>query len=73
MGSLYITEDEWRIIGPTEPGPQKYGTGGEIALWISNDEGTNWRKAVNITANSVCNNSYARRPVNAQKDFYAMG
>ncbi len=70
MGSLYITKGEWRIIGPTEPGPEKNGTGGEMALWISNDEGTSWRKAFNITANSIRNNSFARRPVNAQKDFY---
>jgi len=25
MGSLYVEKDLWRIIGPTEPGPQKYG------------------------------------------------
>jgi hypothetical protein len=70
MGSLYITSNEWRIIGPTEPGPQKFGTGGEIALWISKDEGVTWSRSLNITSNSVRNNSYARRPLNAQKDFY---
>jgi hypothetical protein len=70
MGSLFIIDDEWRIIGSTEPGPQKYGTGGEMALWISKDEGASWVKAINITTNSVRNNSYARRPVNAQKNFY---
>jgi hypothetical protein len=71
MGSLYITADEWRIVGPTEPGPQKYGTGGEIALWISGDEGGTWRKVTNITENSKSNNSYARRPINANKQFYS--
>jgi len=30
MGSLYVEGDTWRIIGPTEPGPQRYGTGGEV-------------------------------------------
>jgi len=71
MGSLYITEEDWRIIGPTEPGPQKYGAGGEIALWISKDEGITWEKVRDITASSVSNNTFVRRPQNAQKDFYA--
>ncbi|TFG40760.1 MAG: hypothetical protein E4H43_05250, partial [Bacteroidia bacterium] len=71
MGSLYITDDEWRIIGPTEPGPQKYGTGGEIALWISRDNGTSGEKVHNITSNSLNNNSFIRHPLNAHKDFYA--
>lgn len=71
MGSLYIEKDEWRIIGPTEEGPQKDGTGGEIALWVSRDDGASWKKEKNITSKSIYNNSFVRRPVNAQKDFYA--
>jgi len=72
MGSLYIGADgQWRIIGPTEPGPQQYGTGGEMALWVSEDEGQSWRKTGDVTRNSVRNHSYARRPVNAHPDFYA--
>src|SRR4030043_6937 len=70
MGSLYITDEEWLIIGPTEPGPQKYGTGGEIALWISKDEGISWEKSHDLTTNSKFNNSFVRRPINAHKDFY---
>ncbi|NQU44474.1 BNR-4 repeat-containing protein, partial [bacterium] len=31
MGSLYVEDDgTWRIIAPTEPGPQRHGTGGEM-------------------------------------------
>lgn len=71
MGSLYIEKKFWKIIGPTEAGPQRYGTGGEIALWISNDEGKTWEKSRNLTNESLCNHSYVRRPVNAHKDFYA--
>ena len=71
MGSLYITDEDWRIVGPTEPGPQKYGAGGEIALWISTDEGISWSKARDITTNSLNNNTFVRRPQDAQKDFYA--
>jgi hypothetical protein len=71
MGSLYIEGEKWKIIGPTEPGPQKYGTGGEIAMWLSKDEGQSWRKLRNITEESIRNHSYVRRPVNAHKDFYS--
>jgi hypothetical protein len=71
MGSLYIEKGIWRIIGPAEPGPQKYGTGGEIAMWISKDEGVTWNKSLNLTGNSIRNHSYVRRPVNAHDDFYA--
>jgi len=71
MGSLYIEKKLWRIIGPTEPGPQHWGTGGEIAMWISKDEGVSWGKIRNLTSESVRNNSYVRRPLNAHKDFYA--
>jgi len=71
MGSLYIEKNCWRIIGPTEAGPQRYGTGGEIAMWISRDEGVTWMKLRNITQQSMRNNSYVRRPVNANRNFYA--
>jgi len=71
MGSLYINGNKWRVIGSTEPGPQKYGMGGEMALWESYDEGLTWNKSSDITTNSSGNNSYARRPVNAAKGFYS--
>ncbi len=72
MGSLYIEKKVWRIIGPTEPGPQYYGAGGEIAMWVSRDSGNNWQRVRNLTSQSVRNNSYVRRPLNANKDFYAL-
>ena len=34
-GALCIDGDTWRIIAPTEPGPQPHGAGGEMVLWIS--------------------------------------
>ncbi|MCP5519976.1 MAG: sulfatase-like hydrolase/transferase [Verrucomicrobiales bacterium] len=72
MGSLYVEPDgAWRIIGPTEPGPQHWGAGGEMALWESRDEGDSWRKLRNITHDSQFNHNYARRPVNASPEFYA--
>jgi len=71
MGSLYTEDKVWRIIGPTEAGPQKYGTGGEMALWESSDEGETWTKIRNVTHNSSRNQSYARRPLQANPEFYA--
>ena len=71
-GSLYIEDDgTWRIIGPTEPGPQPYCTGGEIAMWTSADQGQTWRKVRQLTHDSPRNHTYVRRPVNAHPDFYA--
>jgi len=69
MGSLYIEDDAWKLIAPTEPGPQYWGAGGEMALWTSEDDGATWSKKV-LTHFSEFNHAYARRPVNAQPDFY---
>jgi hypothetical protein len=72
MGSLYIEGDHWQIIGPTETGPQQWGTGGEMALWESKDGGATWNKTRQLTQQSPRNHSYARRPLNAHPDFYAL-
>jgi len=72
FGSFYIEEDgTWRIIAPTEKGPQPYGTGGEVALWISRNRGKSWNKEKQLTHNSVMNHTYVRKPENAHPDFYA--
>lgn len=71
MGSLYIENNNWQIIGPTQPGPQKFGAGGEMALWQSYNEGVTWKKIKDITHNSLRNYSYARRPLFAHNDFYS--
>ena len=70
-GSLYIEDDgTWRVIGPTEPGPQRYGTGGEMAMWTSSDQGKTWTKVRDLTRDSKFNHTYARRPLDAHPDFY---
>ncbi len=72
MGSLYIEPDgRWRIIGPTEAGPQLHGTGGEIAIWLSDNQGRSWERSRVITSDSPRNHGYARRPVDAHPEFYA--
>lgn len=71
-GSLYIEPGgTWRVIGPTQTGPQPYNPGGEIAMWVSNDEGYTWTKERDVTKGSRFNHTYVRRPVNAHADFYA--
>lgn len=71
MGSLYAEPGgRWRIIAPTEPGPQPWGTGGEMVLWTSEDRGRTWRKAREVTRGSEFNHAYARRPVGASGDFW---
>jgi hypothetical protein len=72
-GSLYIEPDgTWRVIAPTEPGPQPYNPGGEMVLWTSTDEGQTWSRVKQLTRNSLRNHTYARRPLNAHSDFYAL-
>jgi len=71
MGQLWIEDGKWRIFAPTEPGPQPWGAGGEVALWESEDEGETWKKVRTLTHNSPLNHTYVRRPVNAHPDFHA--
>ncbi|MBX3422799.1 MAG: BNR-4 repeat-containing protein [Pirellulaceae bacterium] len=72
-GSLYIEEDSvWRVIAPTQAGPQPYNPGGEMTMWISRDQGATWQLAKQLTRDSLVNHTYARRPVNAHPDFYAL-
>ena len=70
-GSLYVDDKNWYVVGPTEPGPQYWGTGGEMALWRSPNKGDVWEHDKYLTRNSQMNHSYARRPVNAHDDFFA--
>jgi hypothetical protein len=69
-GSLYIEKDGWRIIAPTEKGPQPIGAGAEVAIWASTDEGKSWRKQRDVTHGSALNHNYVRRPMYAHPDFY---
>ncbi|MDI6828240.1 MAG: BNR-4 repeat-containing protein, partial [Armatimonadota bacterium] len=73
MGSLYVEDDGvWRIIGPSDPGPQAWCTGGEMVMWVSRNQGKSWVKVRELTTNSKRNHTYARRVVDAHADFYAL-
>ncbi|MBM3473621.1 MAG: hypothetical protein FJX75_10165 [Armatimonadetes bacterium] len=72
FGPLYIEgEHRWRIIAPTETGPQAYNPGGEVAMWVSTDLGHTWTMEKQLTHDSPYNHTFVRRPVNARPDFYA--
>lgn len=72
FGELWIVaEDDWRIIGPTQTGPQPYNPGGEVAMWKSSDGGETWEQIATLTEESERNHTYVRRPVNTHPDFFA--
>jgi hypothetical protein len=72
-GSLYIEPDgAWRILGTFLDGPQQFGTGGEIGIWTSQDQGATWQLARQVTTASPFNHNYPRHPVNARDDFYTL-
>ena len=71
-GALYIEGDVWRIIGPTEVGPQPWTTGGEMARFISMDAGRSWNQQAILTQASICNHTYARRVMAGHPDFAAL-
>lgn len=73
MGSVYAESDKRiKVIGPTVDGPQAYNPGGEVAMWVSEDGGINWKKEKQMTENSEMNHSYVRRPSHAHPDFYSI-
>lgn len=72
MGELWtLAPDDWRIIAPTQTGPQPYNPGGEVAMWKSTDKGATWHKLREMTTASERNHTYVRRVLNAHPDFVA--
>ena len=49
-----------------------YNPGGEMVMWTSVDRGTTWTQGKQLTRNSSRNHTYARRPLDAHPDFYAL-
>jgi hypothetical protein len=62
----------WRVIAPTELGAQPYNPGGDMVMWTSSDEGQTWKKVKQLTHDPRRNHTFARRPLNAHPDFYAL-
>lgn len=70
MGSLFITDEIWTVVAPTENSPQRYGGGGEVVMWQSSDQGKSWNKSRKVTQQSERNHNYIRRVVNGKDPFY---
>jgi hypothetical protein len=68
-GCLY-PGDPWRVVAPTDPGPQRWGTGGEVVVYRRGDDG--WKRERALTADSERNHTYVRRPRNAVSPFEAL-
>ncbi len=72
-GSLsLVAADDWRVVGPTETGPQAFNPGGEVAMWRSRDQGGTWEKMRQLTGGSPRNHTYVRCPVDAHPGFFAI-
>ncbi|MCC9603865.1 BNR repeat-containing protein [Stieleria sp. JC731] len=71
MGSLYLSDSVWTVWVPAATGPQPYHGGGEVVMWQSHDQGQSWAQVRQVTAGSLRNHNYVRRPVNAKDPFYA--
>jgi len=69
-GSIYVENKKWRVIASTETGPQPYNTGGEVAMWMTSNQGKSWKNIRQMTSNSEYNHAYVRRPVVVHPDFY---
>jgi hypothetical protein len=73
FGALWIEPGgTWRIVAPTLPGPIPFTTGGDMAMWVSRNQGKSWKLHRRLTAAAEFNHTYARKPVNAHPDFYAL-
>lgn len=69
MGSLFVEGANWTIVAPSITGKIPYSTGGEIAIWTSNDSGKNWSLSKQLTNESTRNHSYVRRVLNGHTPF----
>ena len=72
MGELIVDSDEWKVIAPTEKGPQPYNPGGEVAIWVSKDRGVTWKRDRILTKNSERNHTFVRNVLNAHPDFVSI-
>lgn len=69
MGSFLMNGSTWRIVVPTDSGPQIHGSGGEVVMWESRDNGVTWERARQVTTGSERNHNYVRRVVNGKSPF----
>mgnify|MGYP002621850498 CR=1 FL=1 len=69
-GTLYVDDDaKWQLVAPTDAGPQPYGTGGQMVVWSSPDQGRTWKRDKTLTHDTELNHTYARQPLAFHPDF----
>ncbi len=72
-GEIWVDEeDRWHVLGAFVDGPQKWGTGGDIALYSSGDEGRTWTLDKQLTQAESLNMAYPRLVQNAADGFLAL-
>ena len=72
-GELWIDDDgTWHVVGAFLPGPQEWGTGGDIGLWSSGDQGLTWTLTRQVTASESLNATYPRLVEGASPEFFAL-
>lgn len=69
MGSLLFFNEDLYLVAPTAIGPQKWGVGGELQVWKSDDLGDHWIKERDLTHKSIMNHSYVRKSENFKAPF----
>lgn len=69
-GSLIIQGEEWMVVGPSDNSPQLWGSGGEVVMWKSQDQGKTWKKTKQLTKNSERNHNYVRKVLKGTDPFY---
>ena len=69
MGSLLFFNEDLYLVAPTAIGPQKWGVGGELQVWKSDDLGYHWIKERDLTHKSLMNHSYVRKSENFKAPF----
>lgn len=69
-GSLIIQGGEWMVVGPSDNSPQLWGSGGEVVMWRSQDQGKTWKKTKQLTTNSDRNHNYVRKVHGGTDPFY---
>ena len=69
MGSLLFFNEDLYLVAPTAIGPQKWGVGGELQVWKSDDLGNHWIKERDLTHKSIMNHSYVRKSENFKAPF----
>ncbi len=72
-GEIWVDDGgTWHVLGAFVDGPQEWGTGGDIALYSSDDEGLTWSLDKQLTAAETLNMTYPRLVEDANDAFFAL-